>query len=73
MIKYLIPIIMLINSTCLTLSGTLETKDVAYFKYYKSLKGKFKEGSIFKARKRIAFYHFTGYRTRPISVKPKNP
>jgi len=55
---------MLINTTCLALSGSLKTKEVEYFKYYKSLKGKFQEDTVFnEVRKRTGFYHFTSYRT----------
>jgi len=54
---------MLINTTCLALSDSLKTKEVEYFKYYKSLKGKFEENTVFEVRKRAGFYNFTGYRT----------
>jgi hypothetical protein len=63
MIKLLVPIILFLNTLNLTFVGILKNKEVTYFKYYKSLKGKFPEDTIFEARKPRAFYYFTGYKT----------
>jgi len=61
--KYLLLVIMFLNAFCLVIFGNLRTKEVAYFKGYKKIKGKYVEGAIFQVRKPQAFYYFTGYKT----------
>jgi hypothetical protein len=68
-IKYLLVLIVLVNTVCLVLSEELKTKEVEYFKKFRELKGKIPANVIVQVPKRRAFYFFTGVKTLPPNVK----